>query len=57
MKALASDRSIVIKAADKGSCVVVWDRGDYIAEAKRQLHDNAIYRSFEPDENHISQAS
>ena len=55
MKALASDRSIVIKAADKGSWVVVWDRGGYIAEAKRQVNDNAIYRSFEPDENHISE--
>ena len=34
MRALANDRSIVIKKADKGSCVVVWDRIDYIAEAE-----------------------
>ena len=25
---LPDDRSIVIKKADKGSCVVVWDRND-----------------------------
>ena len=35
MRALANDRSIVIKKADKGSCVVVWDRNDYIAEAEK----------------------
>ena len=34
MRALANDRSIVIKKADKGSCVIVWDRIDYIAEAE-----------------------
>ena len=36
MRALANDRSIVIKKADKGSCVDVWDRNDYIAEAEKQ---------------------
>ena len=39
MRLLANDRSIVIKKADKGSCVVVWDREDYIAEASKQLND------------------
>ena len=29
LRNLASDRSIVIKGADKGSSVVVWDRADY----------------------------
>ena len=28
MRALANDRSIVMKKADKGSCVVVWDQND-----------------------------
>ena len=36
-KNLKSDQSIVIKEADKGSGVVVWDRGDYIREAQGQL--------------------
>ena len=27
---LADDRNIMIKKADKGSCVVVWDRNNYL---------------------------
>ena len=44
MRALANDRSIVIKKADKGSCVVVWDRNDCIAEAEKRLSDENIYK-------------
>ena len=33
--ALADDKSIAIKKADKGSIVVVWDRNDYILEAEK----------------------
>ena len=29
---MANDRSILIKKADKGSCVVVWGRNDYLLE-------------------------
>ena len=43
MRGLAEDRNIVIKPADKGSFVVVWDREDYIAEADRQFKDNETY--------------
>ena len=39
MWTLANDRTIVIKKADKGWCVVVWDRDNYIAEAEKQLSD------------------
>ena len=42
LRGLADDRSIVIKKADKGSCVVVWCREDYIKEAERQLQDNMV---------------
>ena len=35
IRALANDRSKVIKKADKGSCVVVWDWNDYIPEAEK----------------------
>ena len=45
MRGLAEDPNIIIKPADKGSCVVVWDREDYIAEADRQLKDNETYES------------
>ena len=32
-------RGVVIKPADKGSTVVVWDRTDYLKKAERQLSD------------------
>ena len=32
-----------MKSADKGPVVVVWDRDDYIKEAKNQLGDRGIY--------------
>ena len=51
MTALANDRSIVIKKADKGSCVVVWDRNDYIGEAEKQLSDENIYKDINFTDN------
>ena len=39
---LANHISIVIKKADEGSCVIVWDREDYIAEASKQLNDDCL---------------
>ena len=35
MRGLLEDQNIIIKPGDKDSCVVVWDRGDYLAEADR----------------------
>ena len=43
LKTLTEDNSIVIKPADKGSCVVVWDRDDYLAEGYSQLSENNVY--------------
>ena len=43
LKNLKEDRSIIIKPADKGSSVVVWDREDYLAEGYKQLNDESIY--------------
>ena len=31
----SNDRNTVIKKGDKGSCVVIWDRLDYIMEAEK----------------------
>ena len=39
-----NDRSAVIKKADKGSRVVVWDREDCITEAEGQLGDVTVYK-------------
>ena len=33
MRGLAEDRNSIVNTADKGSCIVVCDREDYIAEA------------------------
>ena len=43
MTGLAEDRNIILKPTDKGSCVVLWDREDYLAEAEKQLQDVDIY--------------
>ena len=43
LKNLKEDRSIIIKPVDKVSCVVVWDREDYLAEGYKQLNDESIY--------------
>ena len=42
MRSLVNGRSVVVKKADKGSCVVVWDHEDYITEAERQLGDLTV---------------
>ena len=43
VRSLAEDRSIIIKIADKGSCVVVWDREDYLAKGYKQVCDTSTY--------------
>ena len=47
MRSLADDKSIVIKKADKGSSVVVWDCYDYIADAEKQLKDKNVYKNVD----------
>ena len=49
MYSLKDDPSIIIKGADKGSAVVVWDREDYLKEAYRQLDDKEVYEQFSDD--------
>ena len=44
IRSLADDRHIVIKKADKGSYVVIWDRNDYITETEKQLSDKVVYK-------------
>ena len=47
MRYLVDDRSIVIKKADKGFSVVVWDHYDYNVEAQKQLKDENVYKGVE----------
>ena len=46
---LKNANSIIIKEADEGSVVVVWDREDYLKEAKNQLNDKNVYKELTGD--------
>ena len=46
MSSLTNNTSIVIKKADKGSCVVVWDNEDCKANAENQLRDKNVYKNI-----------
>ena len=41
----------MIKKADKGSCVVVWGRNNYLLEVETQLSDIKVYRNVSNTEN------
>ena len=41
---LRNDTSIIIKEADKGSVVVIWDKEDYLKEAEGQLSCKEMYK-------------
>ena len=43
MHNLAEDCSIIIKPADKGFCVVVWEREDYLVEGWKQFSGSSSY--------------
>ena len=47
MRLLINNRSVVIKKADKGPCVIVWHREDYIGEAEMQLGDVTVYENVD----------
>ena len=49
LRNLRNRKDIVIKPADKGGAVVVWDRDAYIDEANRQLHDESFYATSPRD--------
>ena len=53
MRSLQNDKSVIIKRADKDSAVVVWDRQDYLKEAKRQLSDSSIYKEVKVTEKDV----
>ena len=46
MPSLQNGRSVVIKPADRGSAVVIWDRNDYLMEAEKQLNDKKTYEEI-----------
>lgn len=42
------NKNIVIKIADKGSVVVVWEKEDYINEVEKQVRNSDVYEEV-PD--------
>ena len=50
---MADDRSIIIKKADKGSCIVIWGKNDYLMEAEKQLSDK-VFQEVSNSENILS---
>ena len=55
VRSLVDDRFIVIKKADKGSCVVVWHRWDYIKVAEKQPRDSTVYKKINYNKKILSQ--
>ena len=55
MQALANDRRIVIKKADKDSTVVVWDRNDYKLETEKELSDSNVYKDASFNEKNLQE--
>ena len=51
VRTLGDDRDIVIKKANKGSCVVIWDRNDYITEAESQLKKELVHKKVYSDQD------
>ena len=42
IRSLADDRNIITKKADKGYCIVIWKKNDYLIEAEK-LRDKNVY--------------
>ena len=51
IRSLADHRNIVIKRANKGSCVLIGDRNDYRLEADKKLKDKKVYRDVKYNVN------
>ena len=49
LTSLRNRTDIVIKPADKGGAVVVWDRNLYLEEATKQLSDTHFYQQIDRD--------
>ena len=46
---MKNDKNAIIKGADKGSAVVVWDKEDYIKKTEKQLQDSNVYEEVPDD--------
>ena len=46
VRSLVDDPNYIIKKADKGSYVIVWDRSDYVMEEEEQPNDTKLYKNI-----------
>ena len=46
LKELIDDKDIIIKPADKGSAIVIWDKEDYLKEYNAQLENSNVYEKY-----------
>ena len=53
IRSLVDNRNIVIKKADKGSCVFIWDRNGYIAEVEKHLSNKDVYKQVSFKEKNL----
>ena len=37
---------LLLRSRQRGSCVVVWDRSDYVMEAEKQLNYSKVYKNI-----------
>ena len=52
---MANDKSIVIKKADKGSSIIIWNRLDYLKEVNKQLSNKNVYKEVEFKEKMLTE--
>ena len=45
-RSLADDRNVSTKKVDEVFCFLIWDRNDYITEAKKKWSDKNVYNKF-----------
>ena len=57
IRSSVDDRSIVIKKADKGSCVMVWDKDDNVLKAEKHFSGPSIYRHVNNSKNILPKLS
>ena len=55
IRSLDDDRNLAIKRAKKGFCEVIWDRNDFVKDAKFQLSNLNIYKSVEFKDNILAE--
>ena len=49
LQELGKTRHLIIKKADKGSCIIVQDPSTYVAEGKTHLANTSTYRQLDVD--------